>query len=939
MVYHSRLLVLFSLIVSLSAGAQSGILTGKITDPANNQGLSGAVASILSSSKKAVTESDGTYRITGLNPGKYTLEVSFVGFERKQISDIEIKKGEVTFLNITLTQADSKLNAVVVTTTSAKRESLNTLLITRKNAAVVSDGISADMIRKSPDKNTSDVLKRVSGTTIQENKFVVIRGMNDRYNEAMLNGTLLPSSEPDRKTFAFDIFPAEVVDNITIYKSASPDLPGSFSGGLVQVNTKDVPDKNFISIKAGTGINSLVIANDYYTYPGSNTDWLGFDNSKRTLPEAVANTPTAEFNSLLNSDPAAKTNLDRQFENSWGISKNKSTPVNATVQLYGGFNSRLSKKSPYPKLGAIFGVQYSSVFNYNEQDLSSYGEGDLNLYDYRDTVYSQNVLLSALGNMTFRINNNHKIFFNNISSINSSDQTVVRGGSSEVGGRPFVYANSYFFVSNKIYNGQFGGEHFLPKSKLRIKWTGYYTDLQREEPDYRFITYQKQSEAEPYSAVLAFGNISSTESGLRFYGSVEDYSKGANIDISEGFSLFKQQQTLKAGGGYFYNDRKRNIRYFNTVANPTPLSFEALYQPVNEIFKNSNFDAIEGLYFFEPELPSNNYTGYIKNITAYLMLDNKLTKDLRLVWGMRFENYRNEMNAFDNFSSPINADIKKEDWLPSANLIWSVLPKANLRASYGRTVARPLYRELAPQIFYDFLQNITYVGNQTLQPAYINNYEVRFEHFFSTSQYYSASVFYKQFSNPIEQNVVNPTAEYLFVNFTNTPEGTTQGIELELRKDFSFISPYFENLTFYTNASFIKSDVNTSTITGAKTSSRPLFGQSPYIINTSLTFSEPKSKFNVSLFYNQAGSRIMIIGGIYDNIVWEKPRPIMDFKISKSILKNGLVEFSWGDILRQNAIFFNDLNGNKKYDGKETDRIVIDRTYGYTMSLAFSYRF
>ena len=220
---------------------------------------------------------------------------------------------------------------------------------------MVSDGISADLIKKSPDKNTSDVLKRISGTSVQENKYVVVRGMNDRYNEAMLNGFILPSSEPDRKTFAFDIFPSEVVDNITIYKSASPDLPGSFAGGLVQITTKDVPDKAFLSVKSSVGLNTQTISNDFYTYPGSKTDWLGFDNSVRKLPDAVAHTSTHDFNSLTYDDPAKKTSLDRSFQNTWGLEQKAGSLLNGGLQLSGGFNAKLNKIHLTPE-SAVYSV-------------------------------------------------------------------------------------------------------------------------------------------------------------------------------------------------------------------------------------------------------------------------------------------------------------------------------------------------------------------------------------------------------------------------------------------------------------------------------------------------------------------------------------------------------------------------------------------------------
>lgn len=941
------LLILFFLFFSAISFAQNGNLTGKITDESNSQTLAGATISLIELKKTATSEADGSYRFSNLVPGKYTLQISFVGFNTKKISEIEIVRGDVTTFNVTLVPMKGSLDAVVVTTTSAKKESLNTLLVTRRNAPVVSDGISADLIKKSPDKNTSDVLKRISGTSVQENKYVVVRGMNDRYNEAMLNGFILPSSEPDRKTFAFDIFPSEVVDNITIYKSASPDLPGSFAGGLVQITTKDVPDKAFFSIKTTSGLNTQAVSNDFYTYPGSKTDWLGFDNKVRVLPEAIANTKTHDFNALTYDDPAKKSALDRSFQNTWGIEKKAGSLLNAGLQMSGGFNAKLSKTSSYPRLGGIFGVTYNSSFNYTQQDRTYYQDPtkanpDNVDFQFKDSQYVQNILTSALGNISFKINRNNKIFFNNIISLNSFDQMVIRGGSYNALSRPMIEAYSYYFVSNRLINTQIGGEHYLPGSKIKINWTGYYTDLKRNEPDYRYVTYQRGSEYDPYAAVLAYGGqLSTTESGLRFFGGVRDYSKGANADVSIPFKLFKNNQSFKFGGGYYYDQRKRNIRFFNTNSpnNPTEQSGQYIFQQPGSIFATSHFDVNEGLYLNEPELPENSYQGFVRNATGFLMFDNRFTSKLRLVWGLRLEDYRNQLTGLNaSFEPTTFADIKKADWLPSGNLVYSILPKANLRASYGRTVTRPLFRELSPQVFYDFFLNITYFGNASLVPTYINNYEVRWEHFFKNSQYYSVSVFFKQLKDPIEPRVFNPSAESLSQIYANVDEAKNKGIELEVRKDFGFFGKYFENLVLYTNLSLIKSDVSSADLVNTKNTSRPLFGQSPYLLNASLQYTEPKSNIAISFLYNQAGTRIWLLDAIYPNIVWEKPRPIFDFKISKTVFKKGLVEFSWADVLHKDAIFFNDINDNQKYD-KGTDITTIRRTFGSTVSLAIGYKF
>ena len=944
MAKFAAFLMAYCFLFTFFVHAQDGNITGKLTDESTNELLAGATITIIENAVTTTSESDGSYKFRNVAAGTYTLQISYVGHASKKVADVVVKNDDVTTVNVALVPLDGNLTTVTVTSTSARKENLNSLLVTRKNASVVSDGISADLIRKSPDRNTSDVLKRISGTSVQDNKYVVVRGMNDRYNEAMLNGIILPSSESDRKTFAFDIFPSEIVDNITIYKSAEPDLPGSFAGGLVQVNTKEVPERKFIALKTNLGFNSLTINNDFYTYPGSKTDWLGFDNTVRPLPAEVAKIPTQHFNDLIQNDPAQKKILDRSFVNDWAVYPHSSKPLNASFQLTGGFNANLSK-SGYPKLGGMFGVTYSSAFNYTQQQrtyISTPGEAVSDTaFKFNDSNYTQNILASALGNISFRINPNNRIYVNNILSINSFDQTIIRGGYNYSINIPDMHAYSYYFVSNKIYNGQVGGEHYLPRSKIKLNWFAYYTDLERKEPDNRFLLYQRQDTLSAYSALIAQGGtLATVSSGLRYYGDIKDDSKGANVDASLPFQLFKNKQTLKLGGAYYYNTRDVNVRYFNTNAPFDNFDYSLLFLPVDKIFDSSNFDPASAYFYAEPSFNYLGYSGYMRNTAAFAMFDNRFTKKLRLVWGVRLEIYHNQLSGLDaEYKPSLLTDIKKDDWLPSANFIYSVLPKANLRLSYGKTVTRPVYRELSPTIFYDFVLNATYSGNPGLVPTYIDNYEVRWEHFFNNSQYYSVSYFYKQLTDVIEPFVLNSGPDSYTITYNNIhSKAKNRGIELEARKDFSFLGKGFENLMLYANASFIKSKIDTAGIYNSIKTTRPLFGQSPYLVNVSLQYTEPKSNIGISVLFNKAGSRLWLLDQYYNKMVFEQPRPIFDLKISKAFLKKGLVEFSWGDILHKNAIFFHDVNNNFKYD-KGADAVTIERKYGYTMSLGVNYRF
>jgi outer membrane receptor protein involved in Fe transport len=266
-----------------------------------------------------------------------------------------------------------------------------------------------------------------------------------------------------------------------------------------------------------------------------------------------------------------------------------------------------------------------------------------------------------------------------------------------------------------------------------------------------------------------------------------------------------------------------------------------------------------------------------------------------------------------------------------------VLPKANIRLSYSKTVARPLYRELAQTFFYDFFQNITYYG-ANLTETHIDNYEIRWEQYFANAQYYSLSGYYKKFKKPIEQIVPFSGADSKSVSWQNAPSAELWGIEGELRKNFDFISPELKDLYFYFNGSYIHS-VAFVAGNGTDTVNRPLQGQSPYVLNTSLQYSSEKNGLNISILYNSIGARIAFVGGANNTYaIWEKPHSLLDFKISKTVLKNGLIELSLADILHKKDILFENFDDNKKYNADYPDVLLQSKTNGMTATLSIGYR-
>ncbi|MEP7253965.1 MAG: carboxypeptidase-like regulatory domain-containing protein, partial [Ginsengibacter sp.] len=412
--------------ISLSTYAQTGKVEGKISDSKTGKLLSGVSVTVVGNSKGIATDQDGHFVLT-LPAGKaQVVRVSSVGYQTKEIENVEVNANSLINLDVVMETATKTEQEIVIRTTR-RQETVSALIAYQKNTNTVAQVVSAESIKRSPDKNTSEVLKRIPGTSIQEGKYIIVRGLNDRYNATMLNGILLGTTEPDRKTFSFDIFPAGMIDNIIINKAFVPELPGEWAGGLVQVNTKDVPAKNYLNIVIGTGFNTHTVGKDFYTYKGGNLDWLGMDDGFREIPTALP--LKSKFNSLDASD---KTEMGKLFKNVWSATPNqdKVLPVlNKNFQLSGGFNKKLGEKN---KLGAVFSINYNQSnkrANYiNNRLFGVQNNLPFITYDYSDKKYSQDILWGGLANFTFQLGSNNKISIKNIFNVNATNYVTARTG-------------------------------------------------------------------------------------------------------------------------------------------------------------------------------------------------------------------------------------------------------------------------------------------------------------------------------------------------------------------------------------------------------------------------------------------------------------------------------------------------------------------------------
>lgn len=916
--FKNLLTILFLGLVSLLS-AQTGRVYGVVSDGNNGETLIGASILVLETAGGTVTEIDGSYELK-LAPATYTLEITFTGYQTQKITDLVIKGGENIKMDFVMNSGIENLIEVVVTA-EAKRNSYANLLLIQQRSISIATGISSEQMKLSPDRNTSDVLKRVSGASVQDNKFVIIRGLSDRYNTALINGLSLPSTEPDKRAFSFNIFPSNLLDNLVIYKSATPDLPGEFAGGVIQMNTKETPQEPFFSVSLSSGYNTQSTFKPYQTYQGGKTDWLGFDDGTRSLPSGLENVVRDTFN----RSRANQLKYSQQFPNDWGIINEASLRPSIGLQVSAGRS--------FNKLGVIGALTYNNSPKIEKGQRADY-TNDGRAFQYFDTNFKTNVGLGGLLNFAYKLSKTSRIQLNNTFNVSSDDLTSMRVGTDFEQGRS-ARAYSYWYSQNKLQSHQLLGEHVLGNRQIKLNWGVGYNLTSRDVPSYRRLWYFLNNDApegSPYEASVQPGNPSPNFAG-NFFSNQKETFYNSKVDLTVPYEIGSRKGSVKFGG--LYEDKTRNFdaRVYGFVSSfQTPQDLKSLSP--GEIFSPENVNE-QGFLVKESTDGSDSYDGGASLKAGYGMVEQSITNRLRAIAGVRVENYSQNMNSvLVRTTTPVVVDTAFTDVLPSFHLIYGLTDKTNLRATVSKTVSRPNLREIAPFSFYDFFIERGIEGNPDLVRTSIYNADLRFETYPGENKYFAASLFYKKFDNPIEQVQLLGTN---VLTWENVPSAVDYGIELEGRWNLGKFSPALSNLNVFGNLSYIYSDVDIADL-GPGQLERPLYGQSPYIVNVGLNYDNRDRGFSTTLLYNQIGRRIWLVGIDQDPHVWEAPRSVLDFQIVKRIGGFGELKLTIGDILNQSANFYQDMDDNGKYNA-DKDQLIISNKFGTNISLSFNYTF
>lgn len=935
--------------------SQNGSITGKIADAKTGEELIGATIVIQGTTKGTISDLSGNYLLTDLAPGTYNIVYSFVSYNTI-IQKVVIEKNKATEINVNLVPATVELNEVKVI--ARKRLDTDVSMISSiKSGNLILSGISSQQISRSMDKDAAEVIRRVPGITITDNKFVIVRGLSERFNSVLLNGSVAPSFESDKRAFAFDAIPSNMIDNILIYKSPAPELPADFAGAAINVMTKNTADVNNTFINYSFGYNLETTFKEYYTYEGGKYDWLGFDDGTREIPASFPASKEMvslfDFSGTIEENNIKKARLEtisKSFNNeSFYLKKTKANP-NHSVLL--GINRRFVAGNT--TFGNLTALNYSYTSDINHIRKAEYKLIDpLTLkenpaYEFYDDVYKTNTRLGLLHNWLIIFGNNQRIEFRNYLAQLSSNRTILRSGENYyIGSEPdTLLGREMNFNSRSIYSGQLAGYFDINKTHTKIELQAGYGYTLNNNPDIKRLRYSKQynplTESREYRLIIPT-SVVPYETG-RLYLKLDENLFNYTFNLKQPFLIADRTFLLKAGLSYEKKDRdfnSRNIGIRQARSNSFRLN---TFVPVEELFKDSNFYFNEGLIYGESYNASNSYKINVNVFAYYASAEIPLTKRMIIYGGLRSELYKRVLSGFQE-NPDLVPDIAFDtiDFFPSVNITYKINEKHQFRLSYGKTINRPEFREIVPYAFVDFQRFATVYGNDSLKNSYIHNYDLRYEIYPTESEIISLALFYKRFINPIEVLLYPGSNGWEYIPF-NTEKSESMGIELDVRKRFSGfenhsgIIHYLSNLTVLFNASVIQSKVTTN-YSFARDKNRPMVGQSPYIVNAGFIYQLSKRQFMLSLLYNRIGKRIAALGSKDYPNTWEIPGNSLDIAFSKGFGNNFEIKGGIKNLLNDAVV----LRQDWKYENNGSVAIKSLNTEYYKdgrlITLGFVYKF
>jgi len=855
-----------------------GVVWGKVADTEGE--LIEAPVQVIGTKTTVVTDENGHYRLE-LPPGTYNIRISYELHKSTRFDRVSVQAGKVIRLDTQLLSDEEAVDVIEVVE-EADRSTVEGTTLARRRATAVGDSVGRAEIARTPAANAAQAAQRVPGATIVGNRFVFVRGLGERYTNALLNGAPLPSPEPDRAAIPLDVFPSLIVDNLSIVKTFTPDVPADFAGGSVRIQTRELPTKPLLQASVGLGYNDHATFLQRLAQRGSSTDFLGFDDGTRDLP------PELEGKQIINMTPE-ELNAATQGINSYMSAVRTFTPPNHSGSVVAGNGWSLGGDQ---RLGALVALNYGRAFSYRDDGVvrtfspDTAPDGVTPIVDmdtdYKFSLGMDKVSWGALGSASYWPNANHRLTLLGLHTQLADSQAQIVEGFNE--GRSADIANTRLkYVSRALNFGQLRGEHdFSMLSNARLEWNGSLAHAGREEPDTRDSVFQRDPS-------LGYTAIITPENGAHLNAHQGETTVGGGLDWTQPFSRAADASKVKVGGAI--TSKSRNFQQRRFHLEPSPIADGFVCGPVYRrdcpdlLFTPTNIDN-GNLLLYEDTAPEDAYRASLAVYAAYGMLDLGITSTIRVVGGVRMEITRQKLDPYPQAPTATDEpaqNFESNDFLPAVSVSWDTTKTTKLRGSFAQTLARPQIRELAPFSYAPYFGARPYSGNPDLRPTYINNFDTRFEYYPTLREVLAFSFFAKTFKDPIENVVVASSG----VQPQNAEGATLVGIELEARKTLEFVTKSLKDLTLIANLTLARSNIELShdNLTSVTNFERPMINQAPYVVNIAVDYEYEPWGLTARALYNVSGKKIVEVGsGVPD--AYEQPKHVVDLTVGKQFGKN-----------------------------------------------------
>lgn len=940
--FKKVIFLITALLITANLYAQEqGRIVGTVVDAETGETLIGVNIVIEGTIQGTATDIDGNYTIRRVAAGTYNLIVTYLSFASQTITGVVVGEGETVRLDVAMYPESEFLDEIVVTAEAVLNSEAG-LLRDRQKAISFSDAISAENISNSGAGDAAAAMSKVTGASVVGGKYVYVRGLGDRYTTTQLNGLELPTSDPDRKSFQLDLLPSDLLENIVTLKTFTPDKPGNFSGGLVDVTTRTIPENLFFNLSIKQGYNTSSSFNDILLGDKSDTDWLGYDSGYRGMPGIVDGRDNSDFPSETEAriDPEAGETLD-QISRSFNLPFLPTEQQALLNQSYSiGFGNRHDLKND---LQVGYSISYSYGMNYSAYDdgrqsrfqlLGQYEDSETlspNI-DLTDVKGTQTVDWGLLGSFGLVFGTSSKINFNflqtqsgeNTGRYLSGEWEQLNSDNAELRSR----VNQY--KERDLVSYQASGKHnFSSLNNLQIDWNTAFQKNGQEQPDLRFISSDARFVVDENTGAVVdtvLGNDNSQHPRpARLFRDLNESKFSGTVDITIPVSLPNQTLNFKVGSLYENTDRDFAERRFEYNQGRGFFlnqyeSEEDFLNLVGIIGEDSRGRPLFANYVASATTNRSSYDAEQRITAVYGMIDFNILPSLKVATGVRYESTDLQTASRDTTLLPEDrfGSIKEADLLPSFILIYSLTERSNIRGAVTQTLARPTFREMTPYVSFDFVGDNLFRGNANLERTLITNYDLRWEWYPTPGEVFTVSGFYKKLDNPIERVLRFDIAEKA-ESVQNVPEATVIGVEFEARKNLGFIAASLSNFQFITNFTLVKSEVDipeAELIQARQTRENPettrsLAGQSPYLVNFDLSYFNSEKKISSNLSYNVFGDRLSRVSQGSAPDVFERSYSRLNFNASKTLSRHFTLSFSANNLLDPKVKFSQEFKGNE----------------------------